>query len=198
MSGKLFIISAPSGTGKTTLLNLVITDVKRLSFSISHTTRAPRSAEVDGKHYFFIDEETFLCMISDNQFLEWAQVHDNYYGTALQPLSDQLKRDYDVILDIDVQGAEIIRNDKRLPSVHIFIAPPDMLELERRLRGRGTDPEETIKIRLKNAHDEMLQSKQYDYFVVNDDLKRAAQVVSAIIYAERARDRRSLDGAEIV
>lgn len=197
MSGKLFIISAPSGTGKTTLLEIVMSEVERLVFSVSHTTRPPREGERDGKEYYFVAKEEFQQMIAAGEFLEWAMVHDNYYGTALSPLSRQLEQNRDVILDIDVQGAEIIRRDGRLPAAHIFIAPPGMEELERRLRGRATEKEQTIQKRLKNAHSEMAHCEKYDYFIINDNLQRAAVLVSSIIYAERARSRRTAQGLPV-
>ena len=197
MSGKLFIISAPSGTGKTSLLEIVMSEVERLVFSVSHTTRPPREGERDGKEYYFVAKEEFQQMIAAGEFLEWAMVHDNYYGTALSPLSRQLEQNHDVILDIDVQGAEIIRRDGRLPAAHIFIAPPGMEELERRLRGRATEREQTIQKRLKNAHSEMAHCEKYDYFIINDNLQRAAGLVSSIIYAERARSRRTAQGLPV-
>ena len=197
MGGKLFIISAPSGTGKTSLLDLIMRRIERISFSVSHTTRLPRAGEQEGREYYFVDNVRFEQMIRDNEFLEWAQVHDNYYGTALTPLTEQLKRNVDVILDIDVQGAEIIRKERRLPATHIFIAPPNMKELERRLRGRGTDSEASIKLRLQNSFDEMICSHTYEYLVLNTDLNQAAEQLCAIIFAERARDRRTIDGMAI-
>lgn len=197
MSGKLFIISAPSGTGKTSLLKIVMSEVERLGFSVSHTTRPEREGERDGKEYYFVTKEEFQKMMAAGEFLEWAMVHGNYYGTALSPLSRQLELNEDVILDIDVQGAEIIRRDGRLPATHIFIAPPDMKELERRLRGRGTEKEQTVQKRLRNAHSEMAHCEKYDYFIINDDLQRAAGLVSSIIYAERVRDRRTAHGIPV-
>ena len=197
MSGKLFIISAPSGTGKTSLLEIVMSEVERLVFSVSHTTRPPREGERDGREYYFVAKEQFQQMIAAGEFLEWAMVHDNYYGTALLSLSHQLEQNRDVILDIDVQGAEIIRRDGRLPASHIFIAPPDMAELERRLRGRATEKEQTIQKRLQNAHSEMAHCEKYDYFIINDNLQRAAGLVSSIIYAERARSRRTASGLPV-
>lgn len=197
MSAKLFIISAPSGTGKTSLLQLVMSTVARVAFSVSHTTREPREGEKDGRDYFFVTKQKFQQMIEAQEFLEWALVHDNYYGTALSPVVHQLERDIDVILDIDVQGADIIRKENRLVSTHIFIASPDMAELERRLRGRGTEDEATIRRRLENAEAEMKHCQDYDYFVINDTLEYAAQQVSSIIHAERARDRRTLRGIPV-
>ncbi len=197
MSGRLFIISAPSGTGKTSLLKIVMSQVRQLVFSVSHTTRPPREGERDGSDYYFVTREQFQAMIAAGAFLEWATVHDNYYGTALSPLASELEVNRDVILDIDVQGADIVRRDKRLPASFIFIAPPGMKELESRLRGRGTEKEETIRKRLQNARLEMGSGEKYDYFVINDDLQNAAKMVSAIIYAERARERRTIEGLVI-
>ncbi len=197
MSGRLFIISAPSGTGKTSLLKIVMSQVQQLVFSVSHTTRPPREGERDGRDYYFVTREHFQGMIASGAFLEWATVHDNYYGTALSTLASELEGNRDVILDIDVQGAEIVRRDERLPASFIFIAPPSMKELECRLRGRGTEKEETIRKRLQNARNEMGSGEKYDYFVINDDLQGAAGLVSAIIYAERARDRRTAEGMPI-
>lgn len=194
MSGKLFIISAPSGTGKTSLLKSVMSEVERLVFSVSHTTRPPRQGERNGKEYYFVAKEAFQQMVAAGEFLEWATVHDNYYGTALLPISAQLERNIDVILDIDVQGAEIVRREGKLSASHIFIAPPDMAELERRLRGRGTENEHTIQKRLKNAQSEMLHCDRYDYVIINDTIQIAARLVSSIIHAERARQRRSAQG----
>ncbi len=197
MSGRLFIISAPSGTGKTSLLKIVMAEIRQLVFSVSHTTRLPREAEHDGKDYYFVTREKFQQMIGSGAFLEWATVHDNYYGTALSPLASELELNHDVILDVDVQGAEIVRRNSRLPASFIFIAPPDMKELEYRLRGRGTENEETIRRRLQNAHKEMAGAEKYDYLVINDNLQRAAELVSSIIYAERARGRRTPEGKPI-
>jgi guanylate kinase len=194
VSGTLIIVSAPSGTGKTTILKQVMAEVNNLAFSVSHTTRAPRKGEVDGQDYRFVDKPHFEKMIQDDAFLEWAQVHDNYYGTALEPLRRQLELGYDVLLDIDVQGAGIIRTGSKLSALHVFIAPPDIAELEKRLRGRGTEDEDTVVKRLKNAVVEMNNCESYEYFIVNDRVENAARALCGIIYAERARNRRALDG----
>ena len=194
MSGNLFIISAPSGTGKTSILKLVMDQVKRLEFSVSHTTRPPRSGELEGRDYHFVSHEIFERMIDDGAFLEWASVHDNYYGTAIAPVEEKLRAGYDVILDIDVQGADIIRQQGRLGYVDIFIAPPGAGELEARLRRRGTEDEQSIATRLANSVEEMLQSSKYRYLVVNDRLEDAVTMLSAIIYAQRAEGRRGLHG----
>lgn len=198
MSGKLFIVSAPSGTGKTTILKKVMAEIEGLAFSISHTTRVERESEQDGRDYFFVDKDNFKKMIAADGFLEWALVHDNYYGTALSPLKQQFSQGYDIILDIDVQGAEIVRKADLLPAVHIFIAPPSLTELEQRLRGRGTETESSVIQRLKNARKEMQQHNKYEYLVVNDQVESAVRMLSAIIYAERSRGRRTLQGSPTV
>ncbi len=194
MSGTLIIVSAPSGTGKTTILKRVMAEVGNLAFSVSHTTRVPRKGEVDGRDYCFVDRVHFEKMIHNGDFLEWAEVHDNYYGTALDPLRRKLDLGYDVVLDIDVQGANIIRNAGRLPAIYVFIAPPDIAELEKRLRGRGTEDEDTVVKRLKNAAEEMKSCDSYEYLIVNDRLEKAAQEFCGIICTERAGKKKMLDG----
>lgn len=197
MSGKLMIISAPSGTGKTSILKQVMARVRNVAFSVSHTTRTPREGEQEGRDYYFVNRACFLDMVEKGDFLEWAEVHGNYYGTALSPIVAKLEDGHDVILDIDVQGAGIIRREKRLAGAYIFIAPPDLQELEKRLRGRGTEDEETIRRRLENGRHELSMSSEYDYLVVNDVLEDAVVMVSSIIYAERSRGRRAVDGKAV-
>lgn len=194
MDGNLIIVSAPSGTGKTTILKRVMEQVERLEFSVSHTTRSPRPGEQDGSDYYFVDHRLFEQMIEQDAFLEWARVHDNYYGTAMAPIENKLRRGYDVILDIDVQGADIVRQNPRLEYVDIFIIPPSSAELERRLRQRGTEDEQSIATRLANGVEEMHHSEKYEYLIVNDRVEDAATMLGAIIYAERAKDRRGLNG----
>lgn len=196
--GKLFIVSAPSGTGKTTILKMVVSEVSKLAFSVSHTTRAPRRGERDGHDYYFVDKDQFEAIVDAGGFLEWAEVHGNYYGTALAPLEKQLAEGNDVILDIDVQGAEIVRRSCLLENVDIFIAPPDLLELEKRLRGRGTEQQTDIVQRLENALAEMSQCDQYDYLIVNDQVDSAMKMLTSILYAERSRERRSLHGDALI
>ena len=192
--GKLFIVSAPSGTGKTTILKKVVSLVRKLAFSVSHTTRSPRRTERDGHDYYFVNKEQFEEIIGAGGFLEWAEVHGNYYGTALTPLKKQLAEGNDVILDIDVQGAEIVRRSCLLPNVDIFIAPPDLHELEKRLRGRGTEGQNEIVRRLENARTEMRQCDHYEYLIVNDQVDSAVKMLTSILYAERSRERRTLHG----
>lgn len=197
MTGRLFVISAPSGTGKTTILRQLMRRIAGLVFSVSHTTRAPRPGERDGVEYHFVSHDEFLRMRDKAMFLEWAKVHDNYYGTSRQGIIDQLENGLDIILDIDVQGAEIIRRTSGLAASHIFISPPGLRELEKRLRSRGTESEESIETRLKNARIEMQSAVVYDYIVVNDVLEEAVELLVAIIFAERSRAHRLPSGEPI-
>jgi guanylate kinase len=192
--GRLFIISAPSGAGKTTLLHKIIPNIERLSFSVSHTTRSPRPGERDGVNYFFIDRQTFLKMRGENAFLEWAEVHGQFYGTSRDAVLDRLEKGFDVILDIDVQGAAIIKKSGLIDATSIFISPPDLVELERRLRGRAQDSEQTILLRLENAKKEMTAIDEYEYLIINDRLDEAAKVLESIILAQRAKMHRLPSG----
>ena len=196
-TGKLFILSAPSGAGKTTLLKKVMADLPGLAFSVSHTTRRPRSGEHDGVDYHFVSRDQFEAMREQGVFLEWAEVHGNLYGTSRPALLTQLETGLDVVLDIDVQGAVIIRNSAAIPSASLFITPPSLSELERRLRGRGTDSEETILLRLKNASKEMQAAVDYEYLIVNDSLEQAVDTLRAIVIAERSRGHRLPTGQSI-
>lgn len=166
-------------------------------FSVSHTTRAPRRGEEDGREYYFVDRATFTAMIDEGQFLEYADVHGNLYGTSGLAVQQQLDQGFDVILDIDVQGAKIIRDAGEMDAVFIFLAPPDLKELERRLRGRGLDSEETIVKRLKNARTELRSAHDFEYLIVNEDLDDAVRMFESIILAERARSRRHFTGQDI-
>ncbi len=196
-SGRLFVISAPSGTGKTTILKRVLARLAGLAFSVSHTTRAPRTGERDGAEYHFISHAEFEDMRDHDLFLEWALVHDNYYGTSRRGIVEQLERGMDIILDIDVQGAALLRKFSGLEASHIFISPPGLAELEKRLRGRESEAEESIQIRLKNARIELQSAKDYEYVIVNDALDEAVQLLAAIILAERARAHRLPSGKPI-
>jgi guanylate kinase len=196
-SGRLFVISAPSGAGKTTLLKRVMEHLSGLVFSISHTTREPRPGELDGVDYHFISRAQFLAMIDRELFLEYAEVHDNLYGTSSEAIGSQLENGLDVVLDIDVQGAAILRKKGQPEATHIFISPPNLKELERRLRGRGTESEETIKLRLKNAATEIKAAAAYEYLIINDNIDEAVELLNAIILAERARAHRLPSGKPI-
>ena len=172
MRGKLFVVSGPSGVGKNTLLNAVVARSVHVRYSISATSRAMRPGEVDGKSYYFVTREQFEKLIADDALLEYAEYVGNYYGTPLQPVRDRLALGKDMLFDIDVQGAAQL--SLSLPEARfVFILPPSMDELERRLRGRGTDSEEAIRIRLSNARTEIMSSHWFDAIIVNDDLEKA-------------------------
>lgn len=197
-TGQLFILSAPSGAGKTTILMKVMEQVRNLAFSISHTTRAPRKGERNGIDYHFVSVDEFKSMRDKNVFLEWAEVHGNFYGTSRPAVLEQLKGSQDIILDIDVQGAAIITADTSVKAVSVFVAPPSLVELEKRLRGRGTDSNETIKLRLNNAAKEMDAAEKYDYLVINDDLEDAVTTFKSIVIAERSHGHRLPTGEAII
>lgn len=196
-TGQLFILSAPSGAGKTTLLKKVMAQVPNLAFSISHTTRLPRKGEQDGVDYFFVSVAEFEAMREEDLFLEWAEVHGNFYGTSRPAVLAQLEQGQDIILDIDIQGAAIISRDGNVKAVSVFVAPPSLVELEKRLRGRGTDSNETIELRLGNAAKEMDAAEKYDYLVINDDLEEAANTLQSVLIAERCRGHRLPSGEPI-
>ncbi|MDK9708410.1 MAG: guanylate kinase [Desulforhopalus sp.] len=196
-AGRLFVISAPSGAGKTTLLKRVMARLGGLSFSVSHTTRAPRPGERDGIDYHFVSKVEFVDMIAQGHFLEHAEVHGNLYGTSKEAIDRQRIACIDVILDIDVQGAAILRRSSQLAATHIFISPPSLKELEKRLRGRGTENEDVIAIRLDNARIELQSIKEYEYLVINDRLDEAVDLLASIIVAERARAHRYPSGQPI-
>ena len=185
-TGKLFVLAGPSGVGKGTIVReLVSRDPEGLSLSVSVTTRAPRPAEVDGVDYFFVDDDAFDRMIRAGELLEWAEIVGHRSGTPRGFVDDRLAAGRDVVLEIDVVGASQIRD--RVPgSVLIFVAPPSMEELERRLRGRGTETEERIRVRLETAEWELEQRGWFDHVIVNDDLERASSQVAAIIDASRS------------
>ncbi len=191
--GTLFVISAPSGTGKTTILKRVMAEVPGLSFSVSHTTRAPRAGEENGVDYHFVDAGRFAAMREAGAFLEWAEVHGNFYGTSLEAVEAGLAGGTDIVLDIDVQGCRQVRAAAP-DAVTLFIVPPSWEELERRLAGRGTDAADTVRLRLANARREMADADRYDFVVVNDDLERAVAAVKAVVVAERCRHRRDAVG----
>lgn len=185
MAAKLFIVSAPSGAGKTTLIKEFLKQFDNLVYSISHTTRNPRQGEGHGKDYFFTDKAQFMEMVESGQMLEWAEVHGNCYGTSELFVQEQLAGGQSVLLDIDVQGGRQIMNSG-LDSVSIFIMPPSLEVLEQRLRGRGTDTEEVIRTRLKNANGEIAQKSFYAHVVINDVLDEAVAELIAIVEQETA------------
>jgi guanylate kinase len=188
----VFIISAPSGSGKTTLAKALQESVQKLLFSVSYTTRKPRNSEKNGREYYFVTEPEFMAMVKRNEFLEYACVHDNYYGTAKLNLQESERRQEDLLLDIDVQGAAQITT--KIPeAVGIFILPPSRKVLEDRLRNRRDsyaekiDSEETIQRRLRAAAREVENYSKYDYILVNLDLEQSLQQLQAIVASERAK-----------
>lgn len=186
MKGKLFVMSGPSGTGKSTVVNAVTKLYGNLHFSVSATTREPRPGELDGREYYFVSRERFLEMAQSGQLLEHAQYVENFYGTPAAPLDEAMERGEDCLLDIEPQGALQVRAN-RPDAVLIFLAPPSMEVLERRLRGRGDTEPEKIEKRLNQARWELQQAHKYDYIVVNECAEKAAQELFAIITAEKCR-----------
>jgi len=191
MSGVLFIISAPSGGGKSTIAAAVRQRVDGLGYSISHTTRKPRRDEKDGVDYHFVDERTFIEMIEMDAFLEWARVFDNFYGTSLSGIRELTASGRDILLDVDIQGGWNIKT--RFPeSVLIFLVPPSLQVLEQRLRSRGTDDDTVVRYRMDQASDDIKNCTWYDYIVVNDRLEKAIDETHAIIISERCLTERQL------
>jgi guanylate kinase len=188
----VFIVSAPSGSGKSTLVGRLLASDPKILFSVSYTTRKPRGNEVEGHSYRYISREDFEARIARGEFLEYAQVFGNYYGTHCSVLSKAMAERKDVVLDIDVQGARQLK-DSIKDAVSIFILPPSKEILEHRLRARSEDSEDVIQRRLREAADEIRSYSQYDYVLVNDDLDRSTDTLAAIVKAERVRRERVED-----
>ena len=186
MPGTLFIVTAPSGAGKTTLVSGLLERDPQVRLSVSYTTRAPRAGEVNGQHYHFIDVPAFRALRDKGEFLEWAEVHNNYYGTSKRWLEEQTRAGRDILLEIDWQGAQQVR--KVFPkAVGVFILPPSVEELERRLRGRGTDSEDVIARRVLAARGEMRHVAEFDYVIINENLPTAIEDLVAVVRASRLR-----------
>ncbi len=184
--GILLIISGPSGVGKGTVCRYLLQTIETLRLSVSTTTRSPRPGETDGVDYDFTTVPRFKAMIEDESFLEWATVHGHYYGTRRAAVKEALARGEDLILEIDIQGADQVRN--KLPeAVCVFLAPPSMAELENRITGRGTESAEKIARRLETARVEMQAYRLYHYLVINDRVEHAAALIKAIIEAEKCK-----------
>lgn len=188
--GDLLIVSSPSGGGKTTLISRLLTRHRQdLHFSVSHTTRPRRNGEEDGREYHFVSARDFREMVNRDEFLEWAEVHGNLYGTAKREVLPRLQAGQDVVLDIDVQGVRQVK-EKQAEAIAIFILPPSAEELARRLRARGLDDEAQIEKRLANAAREIEEAARYDYVIINDDLEAALQALEAVVVSVRLRPAR--------
>lgn len=184
MAGNLYVVAAPSGAGKTTLVRLLLEREAEVQLSISFTTRDPRPGEVNGREYHFVDTAEFRAMIDRHEFLEWAEVHGNFYGTSKKWIADRLAEGHDVLLEIDWQGAQQVRS--LFPeAIGIFILPPSMEELTRRLTGRGTDSAAVISRRLAAAQAEMRHVGEFDYVIINDQLDQALDDLRAVVRASR-------------
>ncbi len=188
--GLLFVLSSPSGAGKSTISRKLLADDAGLTMSVSATTRPMRPGEVDGRDYHFVDLPTFKQMVSDNKFLEWAHVFGHRYGTPRAPVEGMLEAGHDVLFDIDWQGAQQLYQLAGGDVVRVFILPPSMAELERRLRGRRTDSDEVIDRRMSRAHSEIAHWDGYDYVLVNDDAEACFAKVRTILQAERLKRSR--------
>jgi guanylate kinase len=195
--GLLFIVSAPSGTGKTTVVERLVERTPNLAMSRSYTSRAMRAGETDGVDYTFVTRQRFESMIGDGEFLEWADVFGNLYGTCASDTERYLAAGTDLVLVIDVQGARKVRS-RGLPATTVFVMPPSFAVLERRLRGRSKDPEPEIQRRLAVAREEVAAFSEYDYLVVNDELDAAVERLRGIVWAERARLQRMRPEAETI
>ena len=187
--GMLLVISGPSGAGKGTLYGKLLRDDPTMTFSVSYATRSPRPGEVDGRDYYFVDEEEFQRMVAEDGFLEYAAVHGHHYGTPRQPVMEALANGQNVMLDIDPQGA--LQVMERMPGcVSVFILPPSFAELRRRLEGRHTEQREEIERRLHNARGEGAQMNRYQYLLINDDVDAAYETLKDIVSAEKQRSVR--------
>ena len=195
----MFVLSSPSGAGKTTLSRRLLTDDPDITLSVSATTRPPRPGEIEGRDYAFVSPERFAAMVRDDELLEWATVFGNRYGTPRGPVEAALHEGHDVLFDIDWQGTQQLQQtDAASDLVRVFILPPDLAELERRLQGRATDPAEVIAGRMARARDEISHWGEYDYILVNDDADLCLAELRAILKAERLRRKRQLGLADFV
>ena len=196
--GLMFVLSSPSGAGKTSLSKKILELDDEISLSISFTTRPARPGENDGEDYFFVDNKIFGNMRDNNEFLEYAKVFDYYYGTPKKPILDALINGKDVLFDIDWQGTQQLMNESKNDLVKVFVLPPSVEELERRLKERKQDDDEIIQKRMLRASDEMSHYAEYDYILVNDDFNETIESIMAILYAERLKRHRQIKTQEIV
>jgi guanylate kinase len=188
--GLMLVLSSPSGAGKTTIARRLRDEDNSIAMSISHTTRRPRNGEKDGKDYHFVDRETFTRMRDQGEFLEWAVVFDNYYGTTRKPIEEALAAGRDVLFDVDWQGAAALRDQAKDDVVTVFVLPPSAADLEQRLNERAQDPPETVRRRMLGASNEIQHWDEYDYVVINHDIDCSVEAVRAILAAERLRRTR--------
>lgn len=195
MRGILFIISSPSGGGKGTLIREVLRTVPNIGYSVSFTTRARREGETDGIHYNFVSPAEFEHLIKQGEFLEYAKVHGNYYGTSKTQVEKEVSAGRDIILEIDVQGANLVR-EKASDATGIFILPPSFEVLRERLIARQTESDEDLKLRLSNSRDEVQEYTKFDYVIINDEVIKAVTDLQSVIYAERCRRERQIEAVE--
>lgn len=185
--GIFFVVTGPSGVGKTTVMERLLEADEGLTYSVSHTTRDPRPNEVHGEDYYFVDEEEFERVRAQSGFIEWAEIYGDYYGTSREEV-DRIRREgLDPFLDIDVQGAEQLRDDSGLDAVFVFLAPPSLEDLEKRISRRGSESEERMRERLRVAGDEITRIPEFDYLVVNDDLEVTVSQLYSVVSAERLK-----------
>jgi guanylate kinase len=195
MQGQLFVISAPSGAGKSSIINALREGIKPFGYSISHTSREPRSTEVNGVDYHFVDKEIFSRMIEAGAFVEWAKVFNDFYGTSFSSINEQTALGIDVLLDLDARGAKNIKRHFE-SSILIYVLPPSLQVLEKRLRERGTDDEGVIRTRMDRASQDIKECAWYDYIIINDDLNKAIEEAESIIVSERCRTARQMARAK--
>jgi guanylate kinase len=194
VSGSIFVVSGPSGAGKSTIIRHVRGTVSALAYSISHTSRKPRGAEVNGVDYHFVSKATFMRMIEKGEFVEWAEVYADHYGTSVSSLEAPTSQGLDVIMDVDVRGAANIKARFK-DSLLVYVLPPSVEELARRLRSRGTDSDEAVRARLDRAAGEIRNCLWYDYLIFNEELTHAVEEMKALIIGERCRRSRRLPKA---
>ncbi|WZL74780.1 guanylate kinase [Clostridiaceae bacterium 35-E11] len=190
--GLLLVVSGPSGTGKGTICKRLLEKEKDIKLSISATTREPRKGEVDGINYFFVDRDVFKQQILEDAFLEYAKVYENYYGTPKKYVIDEVHKGNNVLLEIDIQGALQVKN-KYPEGIYIFILPPSMQELKNRIVGRGTESEASIRKRFSSAFEEINYVKEYNYFIINDEVDRAVEKIRTIIQAENCKVTKDIE-----
>jgi len=189
--GQIFVITAPSGAGKTTIINSIRKDMQDIGYSVSHTTRSPRKGEINGYHYHFVNVDEFKKMITSNEFIEWAVVYEQFYGSSISSMNSVLSSGKDLLMDLDIQGAKEVKS--RFPDCSlIFILPPSIKVLEQRLKNRTNNNETNIAVRMKKALGEIKECSHYDFIIVNNELEKAIRELQAVIISQRTRKERRL------